>query len=116
MPALAAMRNVFYEEPDRPKFYDLNGIRATSVAWQSGYPGVEFQEFYLGVENSEKPPGNLTPHQSLIIGDLGPDMPFALDYRASCSRPAVVELTTYDNWRYVADDIDEFLEKLGLAS
>lgn len=73
---------------------------------------------YLGEADEEFPPGDLDPGKSVIIGDLGHDLPVALDYRANPADPRVVFLSTRvaGRWITVAASIADLIEALGLSS
>ncbi|MGI5232756.1 hypothetical protein [Actinoallomurus sp. CA-142502] len=61
-------------------------------------------------------PGDIDPRRSVLIGDLGHEMPFALDFRTSWGRPRVVYLTIgTDRWIPVAPDAEVLLDRLGLS-
>jgi hypothetical protein len=56
---------------------------------------------------------SLEPRQSVLIGDLGTDMPIALDYRVSASDPRVMYLPSYAaGWIEVAPNASAFLAKI----
>jgi hypothetical protein len=56
----------------------------------------------------------IDPALAVLIGDLGADMPIALDFRTSRTRPRVLYFGA-DGWREVAPDIDTLLRRLGLS-
>jgi len=111
-PALLAA--IFGETPPQPIFYKLNGILRENDSWHSDMED-ETRECYVGSESVENPPGDIEPARSLLIGDLGPDQPFALDYRTSDSDPSVVYLRSDNGWVEIAPNIRAFLDMLGLA-
>jgi hypothetical protein len=53
---------------------------------------------------------------SILIGDLGNDMPFALDFRPSRATPRVIYLTLETGrWITVAPTVELLLDRLGLS-
>ena len=73
----------------------------------------EIVEIFAGQADSRNPPGDLDPQKSVIIGDLGPDMPIALDYR-NFPEPSVVFLgrRVLDRWIIVAPSVASLISKL----
>ncbi|MBF9128554.1 hypothetical protein I0C86_06055 [Plantactinospora sp. S1510] len=51
---------------------------------------------------------------SLLLGDLGSDQPFALDFRRSVDTPSVVYLDSKMRWVEVAPTIEAFITELDL--
>jgi hypothetical protein len=102
---------VFAHQPDHPSFYDLEQMRFENAAWLE-----ETYEGYFGAPDPQRPPGDLHPDDSVLIGDLGPDLPFALDYRTA-PVPRIVFLTDEDEnsrWVQVAASIDDLIASLEL--
>jgi hypothetical protein len=64
-------------------------------------------------------PGDMSPRQFLLIGDLGhgTDQPLALDYRETASAPTVVflEHTPNSHWKRIAPTIEAFAEQIGIV-
>jgi hypothetical protein len=55
----------------------------------------------------------IDPRRSVLIGDLGIDMPLALDYQLSDDNPRVLYLPSYaSGWIEVAPDISTLLSKI----
>ncbi|MDC0722428.1 hypothetical protein [Nannocystis bainbridge] len=109
-PAVEALRRVFRESPVRVQLYDLEAMQAANQRWLA-----EKDPAYLGHSDDKKPPGNIDPATSLLLGHLGPHMPFALDYRVSGERPRVLYLHSGgDQWITVAGDIEQLLARLQL--
>jgi hypothetical protein len=108
-PDIARLRNVFPDEPVRPRLYSEATMRAINRSWAS-----ENDEVYVGQASERNPPGDIDPALSLLIGELGPDQLIALDYRTSSSSPRVLYLTgaSRSPWRQVADSINELIERL----
>jgi len=84
-PANECLRRVFRESPLRVQLYDLDAMHAANRRWLN-----EKDPAYFGHSDDKKPPGNIDPARSLLLGLLGPHMPFALDYRISGDRPRVL--------------------------
>jgi hypothetical protein len=107
------LAQVFTEKPQEPSFYTLEYMKAENHRW----PGVESRlPMYLGSPDEASPPGDIDPTMSILIGDLGYDMPFALDFRPSRAEPRVIYLTLQNGrWITVAPTIEVFLTRLGLG-
>lgn len=104
---LRVISEVFGEtEPDGPQFYDL----PTMVRQNSFLPTMR-----AAVVRGEVVEGKslgLDQNQAILIGDLGPDLSIALDYRIRDADPRVL----YSNrvgWIEIARNIQVLLEKLG---
>jgi hypothetical protein len=97
-----AIADVFGEQPSpSAAFYSLDEMRGETARWVD-----ETDAAYLGSRGE-----TLDPKASVIIGDLGYDRPFALDYRVD---PPQVRLLALDGrWAVVTASIDELLGKLG---
>ncbi|GLY91490.1 hypothetical protein [Actinoallomurus iriomotensis] len=112
-PADELLTRVFGDRPQGPRFYSLDHMRFENHRWPevgSGLPA------YLGSPDAAAPPGDIDPRRSVLIGDLGHEMPFALDFRTSWDRPRVVYLTIgTDRWITVAPDAEVLLDRLGLS-
>lgn len=93
-------------EVGRPKLYSLKMIVSENASWRT-----ESYSYYIGQPDAEQSPGDLDPALSLLIADLGPDRPFALDYRESMTQPSVVRLTGHvdTRWIRVTPDIETFI-------
>lgn len=103
----AVLRRVFPEPADFPSFYDAASIVGVNRGWHS-----ESRAAYVCRPDAANPPGDIDPARSLLIGELGPDQMFALDYRRPGS-PGVVYLAE-PGWVEVAPDFDAFADRLGL--
>ena len=108
------LTSVFGEDPQQPTFYQLNGIERENRAWHSEMD-PETREWYVGLKSVGKPPGDIDPVRSLLIGDLGPDQPFALDYRTSATAPSVIYLTSRNGWVEIAPNIEVLLQLLKIG-
>lgn len=105
----ADIEKVFGLPAPRPQFFDVVAMEAANVPWHAG-PGVE----YVGSPSATHPPGNLDTRVSLVIGELGPDQPVALDYRTQPAPQVVVATDDVGSpWRVVASSVDELIELLG---
>lgn len=101
---------VFGDEPTDPSLYNIDDMQRENRTWVQQHDPV-----YLGRPSDEHPPGDIDPERSVLIGDLGPDMPFALDYRSNDATPRVVYLDLEGRWREVAPDIGQLLAALGIG-
>ncbi|MCZ7423684.1 MULTISPECIES: SMI1/KNR4 family protein [unclassified Micromonospora] len=105
-------RDVFGDDAVVPQFLPLSRMTANR-RWLDDMP-EDYRGFYLGQPDRQRPPGDVDPDQSLLIGDLGPDQPFALDYRPSLAAPSVIYLSTTADWIEVAPNIETLIERLGI--
>lgn len=89
----------------RPSFYDIDAMNLENESWAQ-----ESDPVYMGSKSASGQPGDIDPRQSVLIADLGPDRPIALDYRRE-GEPCVVYLSEDDahGWIEVAPDIEQFL-------
>jgi hypothetical protein len=106
----ALLEATFRDHPVQPCFYGLEDIAFENRHWPSQQTDV-----FLGTPDSGAPPGDIDPTRSVLIGDLGPDQPFALDYRRS-GTPLVVYLrgSVEPRWITIASSIDQLIEALDL--
>lgn len=109
-PSEAVLAGVFPERPIDALFYGPSGMIGTNQTWQS-----ERREEYICDPDPGNPPGDIEPARSVLIGDLGPDQMFALDYRRSPDRPSVVYLAE-PGWVEVAPDFETLAARLRLTS
>ncbi len=91
-----------------PSFYEEDSLKLENATWPA-----ESDPAYIGVESLSAPPGDIDPARSVLIADLGPDRPIALDYRTS-NCPRVVYLVEGDdaNWIEAASNIEALIENL----
>jgi hypothetical protein len=101
------------QEPERPYFYNMADIRRENKGWTE-----EISDYYLGHHNNQSTPGDIDPRRSVLIGDLGHDLPIALDYRCSGSSPRVMYLVGESRtwWALAAANVGELLARLALTS
>ena len=104
--------------PDREELmlYSLDYMPFENKNWVD-----ETDPMFIGYADAAAPPGDIDPHQSVLVGDLGIgyDQPIALDYRASLVEPCVLTLRWSPNgdsnrWIEIAPSISAFAEMLGL--
>ena len=100
------LREVFGDEPDDPHFYDFGSMVRQNDLFRAMAP-EDYVEL-VGV-------GGLHVDRSgcVLIGDLGADMPIALDYRSNQSDPRVIYLGL-GGWREVAPSFGVLAERLRL--
>jgi hypothetical protein len=103
-------REVFGDDPVVPRFLPLSRMTANR-RWLDNMP-EDYRGFYLGQPGRRRPPGDVDPDRSMLIGDLGPDQPFALDYRPSLATPSVIYLCTTADWIEVAPNIETLIQRL----
>jgi hypothetical protein len=110
-----AMARLFTEPPTQSaKLYSLELMATENRAWRAARP--EQQKLYGGPGAKAKGFLTVDPRSSLLIGDLGFDMPIALDYSVSPSRPRVVYLPSRaPGWIQVAGDVPEFMRLMQLG-
>jgi hypothetical protein len=102
------MRDVFRDEPDWPKFYDVPSM----VRQNQFFQNASVAELERDVPGSSGGLG-VDPALTVLIGDLGADTAIALDYRLSRDNPRVIYLAE-DGWREVAPDFETLCQRLGL--
>src|SRR5262245_40211106 len=94
---------VFRDEPDNPRFYGLEDLIRQNEMWQSLSHVEVFREVSLACMLG------ILPQMSIVIGNLGIDMPIVLDYRESASNPRVLCLLFDESprWIEIASGVDE---------
>lgn len=98
------VERVFGEEPFPSwHFYDLDEIDLMTQEWR-----LQADEGWFG-----SPPHNLDVQRSLLVGELGSERPFALDFRGS-DEPLVRFMTFDARWRRIASSAGELLSMLGI--
>ena len=103
--------DTFGELPDHAMFYSLDEMIRQNRSWQSSsveeVSGNPIEGRSVGIE----------PVRSELIGDLGPDMPIALDFRSSEDNPSVLYQTFRGAvvWLRIADNVCELLERLKIT-
>jgi hypothetical protein len=103
------MARIFTEAPtSAARLYSVDLMVTENAAWRASPP--QQQELYGGPGSQAEGYLVIDPQSSLLIGDLGYDMPVALDYSVSPDRPRVVYLPSRaPGWIEVACDVPEFL-------
>lgn len=104
-PSKEVLRRVFGHEPEEPLFYDEDVLVLENRAWQNtprvAWPGDLTDNENLGI----------TAERSVVIGDLGYDLPIVLDYRESASCPRVIYLKA-TVWVQIAPSFEDLAELL----
>lgn len=109
----ATLSQVFKADPEDPCFYTLELMQLENENWPifaKRIPGL------CGNPDISRPPGDIDPLLSLLIGDLGPDLPFALDFRTSLLSPRVLFTPTAGRWVTIAPRIEDLLIGLGVQN
>jgi hypothetical protein len=98
------IESVFGEAPDPSwKFYTRNEIEGMTKDWHN-----ERDPLWFG-----RPPDDIVATRSVLIGELGYDRMFALDYRSD--EPSVRFMTADGRWVHVADSVADLLARLGIT-
>ncbi|WP_084432393.1 hypothetical protein [Kibdelosporangium aridum] len=84
---------VFTDEPQSAWFYGLADMTRQNEFFHRMTPEDAFNNTGIGID----------PNHAVLIGDLGADMPIALDYRTSATSPRVLYLAE-PGWIEVAKD------------
>lgn len=105
---------IFGEPAYGPVFLDLDQMRRNARWIDDIDYDEEFRQLYVGKPDPVNPPGDIDPQLSLLLGDLGSDQPFALDFRRSMEAPSVVYLDRQMRWVEVAPSVESFIAGLGL--
>ncbi|MFI8524579.1 hypothetical protein ACIGB8_09040 [Promicromonospora sukumoe] len=95
------VESVFGEPPDESwRFYTFDEVVGMTADWRE-----EQDPLWFGAE-----PEDIDPATSVLIGELGYDRPFALDYREAT---APVRFMTIDGrWPVVASSLSELMDRL----
>ena len=96
---------VFSDDAPQPCFYEALGIESETRNFRDD--PYDHQQYFTGT-----PPDDIDPYRCLLIGDLGPDQPIALDYRHDTDSPRVLYLHRTMDWIEVAADIDALMSRL----
>jgi hypothetical protein len=103
VPPLTVLSEVFNDEPEDPRFYDLESM----VRQNELYRASEFNRLARGGAPE------IEPTVCVLIGDLGIDTAIALDYRLEPTNPRVLYLP-FTGWREVAPDFETLRRRLGM--
>ncbi|MCX5213742.1 SMI1/KNR4 family protein [Kitasatospora sp. NBC_00240] len=106
------LRETFGQAPVQPRFYSTAGIVATTKWWREDLDD-ETMECYFGTSEEFSAPEYMSRMKTVIIGSIGPDLLFALDYRDSFADPRVVFLGEEGAWRTVSNSFSDLLLMLG---
>lgn len=107
VPSMPVLRRVFRERPIAPVFFDLPRMIVENERWLR-----ETDPAYFGHADTQAPPGDLNPAESVLIGAMGPELPVALDYRRGLEQPSVVYLHSGgDRWITIARGLRELLSR-----
>jgi hypothetical protein len=92
----------------RPVFFTFEIMTKINKSWHR-----DNYDAYKGQPSATRPPGDIDPLRSLLIGEIGPDQPIAIDYR-QVGEPCVVFATddTVSPWIIIAESIDTLLQRL----
>lgn len=94
---------VFGEAPERSwRFYSVGEMESETNSFKA-----ESESSWFGDS-----PHDVDPHQTLLIGDLGYDRPFGLDFRGGL--PAVRFMTIDARWVIVAESAAALVSALGI--
>lgn len=105
LPAEQVLKEVFDDDPDGPRFYDLPSMVRQNELFHALAP-----EDYLDLVGPES---DVDPLRCVIIGDLGAGMPIALEYGSDHGDPRVIYLGL-GGWREVAPNFRALAERLRL--
>ncbi|MER7547168.1 hypothetical protein [Actinomadura sp.] len=99
---------IFGERPEDVHFFDLSELLRCNELWRELEP---FDIFWKPEEGGSL---GIDLRRSVLIGVLGTDMPFVLDYRESDMVPRVLYLASSDGfaWVQVASDVDDLIRRL----
>jgi len=108
-----AVAALFTEQPTpAARLYEPGLMAAETAAWRAAPP--EQQKLYGGPGAQAEGYLTVDPQSAVLIGDLGHDLPIALDYSVSAGRPRIVYLASRaPGWIQVAADAADFLRRLG---
>jgi hypothetical protein len=105
-PAEQVLRGVFGDDPDDPCFYDFASMVRQNELFHAMAPAD-----YAALVGADE--SHIDPSWCVVIGDLGADMPIALDYRSNQGDPRVIYLGL-GGWREVAPSFGVLAQLLQL--
>lgn len=105
-PAERVLREVFGDDPDDAHFYDFTSMVRQNELFHAMAP-ADYTTL-VGADDTDIDPG-----WCVVIGDLGADMPIALDYRSDQGDPRVIYLGL-GGWREVAPSFGVLAQLLQL--
>ena len=113
LPADPSVTAALFTEQPTPaaRLYEPELMASETAAWRATPP--EQQKLYGGPGAQAEGYLTVDPKSTVLIGDLGYDLPIALDYSASAHQPRVVYLPSRaPGWIEVASDASGFLRRL----
>ncbi|HBF82440.1 MAG TPA: hypothetical protein DD420_21670 [Streptomyces sp.] len=99
---------VFGQAPARPGFHSISGMTGMTKWWREELD-EETLQCYFGTSEERAAPGYMSRMKTVIIGNLGPDLPFVLDYRESPVDPSVAFLGEGDFWRRISENVCDLI-------
>ncbi|ROQ68463.1 hypothetical protein EDD93_2930 [Streptomyces sp. 840.1] len=106
---------VFGQAPVRPRFHSISQMTGMTTWWREELD-EETLQCYLGTSEARPMPGTMSRLNTVIIGNLGPDLPFVLDYRGSFTNPSVHFLGEGDSWKRISDNVCALIHALRPAA
>jgi hypothetical protein len=109
----SVLLDLFTELPQPgSKLYSIEWMLKETFAWWES-PAEEYEYYGGGKSKVDDDFETIDPKCSILIGDLGVDMPLALDYQTSLDSPRVLYLPSYaSGWIEVTPDVYTFLLKI----
>ncbi|MFE5078268.1 hypothetical protein [Streptomyces halstedii] len=105
------IESVFGQAPLRAVFHSIPVMVGMTKWWREELDD-ELLRCYFGTPDESADPGYISRMKTVIIGNLGPDLPFALDYRESPVDPGVVFLGEVGSWRMIAGSAYDLMRAL----
>ncbi|WP_182604821.1 SMI1/KNR4 family protein [Streptomyces alkaliphilus] len=99
---------VFGETSVRPAFHSIPGMMGMTKWWREELD-EETLRCYFGTSDEYVEPGYMSRLKTVFIGNLGPDLPFVLDYRTSPVAPNVAFLGEEGSWRKISESVCDLL-------
>jgi hypothetical protein len=102
------MEEVFGEAPVNPAFYSISTMAAVTKWWREELD-EETLQCYFGTSDRHFAPGYMSKTETVMLGSLGPDLLFALNYSESSVNPSVVFLGQSDSWRKISESVCDLI-------
>lgn len=99
---------VFGQPPVRPIFHSMSGMTGMTKWWREELD-EETLQCYFGTSEECATPGYMSRMKTVIIGNLGPDLPFVLDYRGSLVEPSVAFLGEGEFWQKITENVCDLI-------
>ncbi|MFI6704374.1 hypothetical protein ACIBJC_36505 [Streptomyces sp. NPDC050509] len=99
---------VFGQASVRPGFHSISGMTGMTKWWREELD-EETLQCYFGTSEECAAPGYMSRMKTVIIGNLGPDLPFVLDYRESSVDPSVAFLGEGDSWQRISENVCDLI-------